>query len=391
MSKATKRWSYSAGEWGENRVRVYEDANRGTMYLDYSERRADGTTRRERISLGHADREKAKAQADEAAAQFRSHAPRTAQLTLRELFESYEREVTPSKSEGKQKHDRRCAGLFLRCFGDGRHPDSLTRREWDRFIQDRRSGKLRPEGSKPRRVRDRVIAYDLSWLLAVLNWATMASDGRGGVLLERNPLRGLSLPREESPRRPVLGHEQYEALRAIAREVSPLFDLALVLAHETGHRIGAIRQLRWSDIDLQERTVRWRGELDKIGAEHVTPLTAPASEFLEQLRRCSPAIGDAWLFPAPSDPAQPCSRHLLRDWWERAAKRARLPEGQRFGYHSLRRQFASELKETPLADLAYLGGWKDPQTILKCYQRPDADTMRRALEQRRPLRAGSAR
>ena len=67
------------------------------------------------------------------------------------------------------------------------------------------------------------------------------------------------------------------------------------------------------------------------------------------------------------------------------------PAGERFGYHSLRRQFASELKDTPLADLAYLGGWKDPQTILKCYQRPDSDTMRRALEQRRQLRAGSAR
>ncbi|HEX8851009.1 MAG TPA: tyrosine-type recombinase/integrase, partial [Gemmatimonadaceae bacterium] len=209
--------------------------------------------------------------------------------------------------------------------------------------------------------------------------------------LERNPLRGLALPREESPRRPVLGHEQYEALRAITSEVSPLFALALVLAHETGHRIGSIRQLRWSDVDTQAATVRWRAETDKIGAEHVTPLTAPAAEALDRQRRSAPAIGDAWVFPAPGDGGQPCSRHLLRDWWERAAVRVGLPAGERFGYHSLRRQFASELKETPLADLAYLGGWKDPQTILKCYQRPDADTMRRALEQRRPLRAGSAR
>ena len=43
------------------------------------------------------------------------------------------------------------------------------------------------------------------------------------------------------------------------------FQLALVLAHDTGHRIGAIRMLRWSDVDLKAARVRWRAENDKIG------------------------------------------------------------------------------------------------------------------------------
>ena len=51
------------------------------------------------------------------------------------------------------------------------------------------------------------------------------------------------------------------------------------------------------------------------------------------------------------------------------------------GWHSLRRQFATELKHTPLKDLCALGGWKDYQTLLTCYQHPDAVTMRAALEQ----------
>lgn len=38
--------------------------------------------------------------------------------------------------------------------------------------------------------------------------------------------------------------------------------------------------------------------------------------------------------------------------------------------------------DAPLADLCALGGWKDPQTVLKCYMKPDADTQRRALAQR---------
>jgi integrase len=52
--------------------------------------------------------------------------------------------------------------------------------------------------------------------------------------------------------------------------VAALFDLALVLAYETGHRIGAVGTLRWSDINLTERRVRWRAEQDKLGFEHHT-------------------------------------------------------------------------------------------------------------------------
>ena len=55
------------------------------------------------------------------------------------------------------------------------------------------------------------------------------------------------------------------------------------------------------------------------------------------------------------------------------------------GWHSLRRQFATELKTIPLPDLAELGGWKDTRTILTCYQRPDAVTMRKALDERERL------
>ena len=162
-----------------------------------------------------------------------------------------------------------------------------------------------------------------------------------------------------------------------------------MLAHETGHRIGAIRQLRWSDIDLDGGTVHWRGELDKIGMEHTTLLTEEADAALRAERATRPAIGDAWLFPAPGDPDQPASRHLVRDWWERAAKLADLPRGKRLGWHSLRRQWATEMKETPLKDLCYMGGWKSPMTVLTCYQQPDTETQREALAKRKRYRAGA--
>jgi integrase len=53
------------------------------------------------------------------------------------------------------------------------------------------------------------------------------------------------------------------------------------------------------------------------------------------------------------------------------------------GFHSLRRKFATELKDTPLNDLSRLSGWKEPMTVVRCYQKPDDQTMRAALERRR--------
>lgn len=130
--------------------------------------------------------------------------------------------------------------------------------------------------------------------------------------------------------------------------------------------------------------IRWRGENDKIGFEHETPLTRCAIAALDIARRERPSVGDAWIFASPGTINEP-SRHLFRDWWVRMEKIAELAHAPGRGWHSLRRQFATELKHTPLRDLCHLGGWKDPQTVLKCYQKADEATMRAALETRASL------
>jgi hypothetical protein len=56
----------------------------------------------------------------------------------------------------------------------------------------------------------------------------------------------------------------------------------------------------------------------------------------------------------------------------------------------VRRQFASELKQTNLKDLCALGGWKAAHTLLTCYVAPDPATQREALEKapRHPIGLG---
>ena len=146
--------------------------------------------------------------------------------------------------------------------------------------------------------------------------------------------------------------------------------------------------LRWSDIDFQASTIRWRGDQDKIGHEHVTPMVQAARNALLKERRRRATIGDndQWVFPAPGDPSQPMSRHLARDWWDRTEKAAGIARVPGRGWHSLRRKFATELKGASLKDLCARGGWKDHNTILKCYQQADPEAMRVALERRGTLR-----
>ena len=72
MMARTKRGrrSYSAGEWGRNRVRVFPDPKTGLLQIEWRE-----NGRRLSRSLKHRDWARAKRQADEAAAGFAVYEP----------------------------------------------------------------------------------------------------------------------------------------------------------------------------------------------------------------------------------------------------------------------------------------------------------------------------
>ena len=386
MMARTKRSrrSYGAGEWGRNRVRVFPDPKTGLYQMEWRE-----NGRRLTRSLGHREWVRAKRQADEFAAGFaRPDLNGTAEaepepLTLGTLFDIYGDEVTPTKSRRSRKHDRAATHMFLRCFGRNRDPATLSQRDWDRFIRERRAGRIGPSG---RPVSDRMVEYDLKFLIAVLNWAARSRDEQGRLLLDRNPLKGLRKPTEKNPNRVVLAEEEYRALLKVSGGMDWRFRVALVLAHESGHRIGSICHLRWSDIDFEGGTILWRAEHDKSGHEHVTPVTVEALGVLEEARTRNPGPGEAPLLPAPKNPANCMGAGLAQVWWGRAERLAGLDPKPGRGWHSLRRKFASDLMDQPLKVLCELGGWKDAKTVLRCYQKPDEGQLRKALEARRRVR-----
>ena len=382
MMVRTKRGrrSYSAGEWGRNRVRVYPDPRTGVIQIEWRE---DG--RRTTRSLGHRDWGRAKRHADKIAAGLARPVaavrPKAAPkpLTLKMLLDIYGEEVTPTKSELAQKRDRISMRMFLRLFGKDRQPATLSQRDWDLFIRKRRWSRIGDVG-KP--VSNTTIAHDLALLIRILNWAARSRDEEGRLLLESNPLKGLKKPVEKNPRRVLMTESEYHALLEVSIDVDWRFRVALVLAHETGHRIGAIRQLRWSDIDFEGGAIRWRAESEKTGYGHVTPATADAVAVLEEARQWNPGIGNAPVLPHKKGSPKCISTSQASMWWRNARKLSGLQPKRGRGWHSLRRKFASDLMDQPLKVLCDLGGWKDAQTVLKCYQRADQGRLRKALEHR---------
>ncbi len=82
-------------------------------------------------------------------------------------------------------------------------------------------------------------------------------------------------------------------------------------------------------------------------------------------------------------------RHLFDKWLLVAEQKAGLPKLIGGRWHPYRRKWATERKDLSLKDVAAAGGWKDTETLLRCYQYPDADTLLAVMEEPKKLRDGA--
>ena len=387
--KGKGRWAF--GQKGKNRVWLYFSKRSGSLTLEWTESDGFRWSRRYR-SLGHDDVERGREEAEDFAHKLRKGGGlRTGGIvTLGTLFDIYEREKLPSKGHSAVSHNKRAFKLFLRQWGEKRDVSTLSIREWDSYVKARRSGMLAPGGQgKP--VRNRVIEQDLSLLMAVLNWATLAGDGEGGFLLERNPCKGFRKPREDNPSRPMFEEGCFDELAAPARVIDPRLALALILCNDTGHRLNSVRQIRWVDIDFEEKMIHWRADSDKMKREHKTPISCRTVAALIEERERQVRAGTAeshegtgFVFPSPRTSNAPVDRSVFYRLWRRLriAVPNAIPSG--LGYHALRRKMASDLVLAPGAVVAAVGGWLDPKVAVSAYQRPSPQQMRDAIAQYRP-------
>jgi hypothetical protein len=99
-------------------------------------------------------------------------------------------------------------------------------------FEERVGDRVTPKGSNQNGgVGNRQIEHDLRFLIAALHWRTKRPVGGGRRLLDANPLADLEkgvVPREPNPNRPILFHDQFLAMLAVAEEIDWRFELALI-------------------------------------------------------------------------------------------------------------------------------------------------------------------
>lgn len=309
-------------------------------------------------------------------------------LSLERLWDLYQQEAPSYRqnTERTRKQKQADARLLMAGLGRTKRVDHLTRNDIERYVAMRRTGHGWPDGRKTRPIRARTIQGDIKHLLMMIYWALGERLPDGSWLLESNPLRGLKLPKEESPRRPVATYDRFLKVRTAAQELAVTalqergkqrwkrFELALVLAEATGARIGSIRGLRWSDITFNPPEITFRAEFDKRGRDRVVPIPEAFAAELRTFQVKLGEVGAGWLFPcAESD--KPWPRDIFGELFDRAERHAKLPHVKGARFHAFRRKWATERKHMPLVDVMAAGGWKDAATLYNCYQQATAEGM----------------
>jgi hypothetical protein len=230
MSVQQQCWSWSFGDWG-SRVRVVEREENGILYLLWT----DGESRQRRRSLGHKDKSRAKREAREISEgrtliEGGSDIP----LTVGTLIDIFMARGLVGRSKPYVSDKRRQLERWKKFLGESKSVRSLSPSDVQAFMVHRNA-------TSEKSLSATTHWHDWKALDIALNFATRERNSVGNRILESNPLSGqVKLPKTTSPARPIASGDYFRALWEVREQLPWQFEVALILARETGHRIGAI-------------------------------------------------------------------------------------------------------------------------------------------------------
>ncbi len=203
-------------------------------------------------------------------------------------------------------------------------------------------------------------------LRACLRWGRLQPEYEGLYDAEKLVMAaGKKVRKSSKPKDDVLQREQlaawFQAVQAIREPAHRAYLQALLL---TGARPGELRELRWTDVDLQWNTLTMR---DKVEDERVIPLTPYVRRLLQALPRRNGYVFSTGRTDGPI--ATPTRQH------SNALRIAGLPH---VTLHGLRRSFGSlaEWLEVPTGIVAQIMGHKPKATAERHYRVRPIDLLR---------------
>lgn len=382
MAENKKCWSQTVGPHGF-KIRVGERRPGGKLSVFW----IDNKGKRQKRALGHRDKSRAKREALELSHMLAKTAAAGASIepvrvTLRRLADLYLEDGLHGRTERHRQDTGRNLRTISAFLGWERQVSELTRADFERYEEARRTGRVVGVGGKTLgKVGANTVRHDFVALHTAISFVLTQRDAHGRRLLDTHPMDGFKLPREVSPAQPVARLDRYLALREVADQVPVQFALVLDLEYATGHRIDAILKLRWEDISFEPGPSRplgailWRRENDKIDNEHEVAMSQTAHDALKAALRARGEIGPGLVFPSASDPEIPVARRLAYEWLRKAQRKAGLVHLKGGGWHAFRRGWASARRHLSIRDVAAAGGWKDTDSLLKSYMQPDPETI----------------
>lgn len=296
-----------------------------------------------------------------------------AEVTLAQVVDAYlARLACTSRSRHTKRGAESTLRRVLRELGDV-PVSTLTPAR----IQEWRLGRLSAGGAL------KTVNCAFAYLRAALNVAQAA--GRIGS----SPLAGVTaLPEKDGDRvRVARALSDWEAARLLAAadvldEKAGGYPQGLVLRTLllTGARWGELVRARWSDVDLEGRTLRLRAEVTKNGTARLIPLDQALLDLLLAHRRTEHLVLSRKGHPQGINTSQ-----ILR-FLRRAARHAGLPRvdaaGEVLHIHALRHTFVTRLMRAgvPIQHVQLLSGHKSVEVLTRVYTHLRIEDARKALE-----------
>lgn len=274
---------------------------------------------------------------------------------------------TKDRRAAQQFHDKLKADVW-RQHRLGERPVRLWEEAVIRFVHETNAKKSHEDDKRMLRelapaFRDRPL-QDLSWdfiseTVETLKARASASTKNRHYALIRSILRRAERYWNWIDRAPVIrlhreppGRVRFlspEEMQRLLDELPSHQSDVVVFAVATGLRAGNIRRLRWSNVDLKAKALRFPAGEMKSGQAHGVPLNRVALEILERQRGVHPTH----VFTFRGHPIANLNTRAFRE----VLARAGIGD---FRFHDLRHCFASFLVQSgvPMNIVRELGGWQ---------------------------------
>jgi len=191
----------------------------------------------------------------------------------------------------------------------------------------------------------RAAGYDLQLIRHALNVA----KAEWGITLQSNPVDAIRMPPKPKPRERRLQPGEYELLLSYAAMSQSWFMKPLIiLAVETGMRLGEMLKVTWDDWDSEKQTLYLRDT--KNGTNRLIPISDAANVVMQTITKRHQRI-------------LPTNYEAIKSAWRRLCLRAGI---EQLRFHDLRHEAISRWFENDmtLAEVAILSGHRTKSSLL---------------------------